>query len=79
VPDTVDYGLDAVMCRRYGYINSPVYFSTEILYNEEPPFTDGDLLLMNNGMIAILNELLISNFDPGVKFLGLDAITYWER
>jgi hypothetical protein len=74
----VDYGLDAVMCPRYVNDNKYVYFSTEILNVGEPAFTDGDLLLMGNGVV-IPNSTLIMNFNPRSNFLGLDAVTYWER
>ncbi|MBN2536004.1 MAG: hypothetical protein JXB88_24200 [Spirochaetales bacterium] len=72
----VDYGLDAVMFPRASY-EKYLYFSTEIL-NNQPAFTDGDILLMGNGVI-IPNSNLIKSFNPRSDFLGLDALSYWEQ
>lgn len=74
----VDFGLDAVMCPRFG--KEPVYFSTEILFNNDQfPFTDGDLLLGGAMGIIIQNFRFIEKFKPRVDFLGLDAVSYFEK
>jgi hypothetical protein len=67
----VDFGLDA---GNMVPVNQPevVNFSTSILFNGEPPFTDGDLMLMGNGVV-MPNEDLIACFEPRADFLGLDA------
>ena len=70
----VDYGLDAVMCPRHVY-DTYIYFSTEIL-NDDPAFTDGDVLFMGGGVV-ISNPSLIMSFNPRSNFMGLDAVTYW--
>jgi uncharacterized repeat protein (TIGR01451 family) len=50
-----------------------IRFSTEILYAGEPPFTDGDVILIGNGVVCT-NEDLIRCFEPKGNFLGLDAL-----
>jgi hypothetical protein len=66
----VDFGLDATTLAGAERL---VYFSTEILYTEDPNFTDGDLLELGNGVV-ITNEDLIRCFEPKARFLGLDAV-----
>ena len=67
----VDFGLDA---GNMVPTNQPevVNFSTSILYEGDPSFTDGDLMLMGNGVV-IPNTDLIACFEPKADFLGLDA------
>jgi beta propeller repeat protein len=68
----VDYGLDAGTTDREGSVKL-VHFSTEILYEGEPSFTDGDVLQLGNDVIHT-NYDLISCFEPKTKELGLDAL-----
>jgi uncharacterized repeat protein (TIGR01451 family) len=68
----VDFGLDAVIADRSGN-REVIRFSTEILYAGEPPFTDGDVILIGNGVVCT-NEDLIRCFEPKRNFLGLDAL-----
>jgi len=70
----VDFGLDAVTCYRNGYKKS-ILFSTEILFEREPDFTDGDVLRYANGSIYLNNFDLIWRFNPRANFLGLDALS----
>jgi hypothetical protein len=75
----VDFGLDAVTCARAGN-KEGIHFSTEILYEGDPSFTDGDVLLISNGVIHT-NEELIRCFKPKADFVGLDALSrvrMWE-
>ena len=73
IPDrSVDFGLDAVIADRSGN-REEIRFSTEILYAGEPPFTDGDVILIGNGVVCT-NEDLIRCFEPKGNFLGLDAL-----
>ena len=73
IPDRgVDFGLDAVIADRSGN-REVIRFSTEILYAEEPIFTDGDVILIGNGVVCT-NEDLIRCFEPKEDFLGLDAL-----
>ena len=51
-----------------------INFSTEILYQNELAFTDGDVLKLGNG-ILFKNEELIRCFEPKADFLGLDALS----
>jgi hypothetical protein len=67
----VDFGLDGVANSRLGDSRT-VRFSTEILYENERAFTDGDVLLAGNGVVY-KNEILVRCFEPGADFLGLDA------
>jgi len=69
----VDFGLDGATADRYGR-KERVHFSTEILYDGEPSFTDGDVLRFDNGVVAT-NYDLIRCFEPRVKELGLDALS----
>ncbi|MGB3458119.1 MAG: hypothetical protein WBB08_02255 [Halobacteriota archaeon] len=73
IPDRgVDFGLDAVISDRDGN-KEMVHFSTEILNEERPSFTDGDVLLFGNGVVCT-NYELIKCFEPKTKELGLDAL-----
>jgi hypothetical protein len=67
----VDFGLDA---GNMVPANQPevVNFSTSILFEGEPAFTDGDLMRMGNSVV-IPNSDLIACFEPKADFLGLDA------
>jgi hypothetical protein len=68
----VDFGLDAVTSDRAG--DKPqIHFSTEILYQDEFSFTDGDVLKYGNG-VTTGNWDLIQCFEPRANFLGLDAL-----
>jgi len=72
IPDRgVDFGLDAVTSTRMGDENR-IQFSTEILYENDRSFTDGDVLLAGNGIVTT-NQQLIMCFEPKADFLGLDA------
>jgi len=68
----VDFGLDAVGADRGGGLQT-IQFSTEILYQARPGFTDGDLLRFGNGVVRTNLELLLP-CEPMANFLGLDAI-----
>lgn len=68
----VDFGLDAATSDRAG-TKRQIHHSTELLFDGEPAFTDGDVLLLNNGVV-IPHEKLINCFEPQAKFLGLDAL-----
>jgi hypothetical protein len=67
----VDFGLDAVTLYKEKYVQ----FSTEILYEDELSFTDGDVLLQDDG-VTIQNIELIKSFEPKVEELGLDALSF---
>jgi hypothetical protein len=69
----VDFGLDAVSGDRGGS-RELLTFSTEILFEGEPRFTDGDVLRLGNGVV-IPNSQLIQCFEPTAKFLGLDGLS----
>ena len=69
----VDFGLDAVTTDRAGSINL-VRFSTEILYNNDSSFTDGDVLQYGNGVVHTNYDLVLS-FEPKANDLGLDALS----
>jgi len=74
IPDRgVDFGLDAVLSDRSGR-REPICFSTEILYQGRPSFTDGDVLRIGNG-IVIPHWDLVRPFEPKARFLGLDALS----
>ncbi len=74
----VDFGLDAFMSRRLD--DTPMYFSTEILYyGEKFPFTDGDVLMAGVAAVILTNPSVIKNFMPPAYFLGLDATSYSEK
>ena len=51
-----------------------LHFSTEILYNGGTSFTDGDILLLGDGIVTT-NSALIQPFHPAADFLGLDALS----
>ena len=68
----VDFGLDAVTADRKGERES-IHYSTEILYQGKPSFTDGDVLRIQNGII-FQHEQLVIPFEPRARFLGLDAL-----
>jgi hypothetical protein len=75
IPDRgVDFGLDAVTADRRGD-KEAIRFSTEILYEDEFSFTDGDVLLAGNG-VSHVNQDLVKCFEPQAGFLGLDAF-HW--
>ena len=70
IPDRgVDFGLDAVTAERPGN-RASIHFSTEILFDGEVAFTDGDVLKAGNGVIYT-NKDLINCFEPKASFLGL--------
>lgn len=68
----VDFGLDAVTGNRAGD-EGWIRFSTELLYEDELNFTDGDVLKYGNGVIRT-NQSLVLCFEPKADFLGLDAL-----
>ena len=68
----VDFGLDAVTLDK----EQNIEFSTEILYEGELSFTDGDVLLRSDG-VMIQNIELIKPFEPKAKELGLDALSFY--
>ena len=70
--DGVDFGLDAATSTREAY-REQIHFSTEILYEGEVSFTDGDVLKYGNGVV-LTNLDLIGCFKPQADFLGLDAL-----
>lgn len=82
IPDRgVDFGMDAVTCQvREGQekqeLRENIFYSTEILFEGRPLFTDGDVLRAGNG-VAMINEELIRGFRPKTDFLGLDALSVW--
>ncbi|HEX6011964.1 MAG TPA: hypothetical protein VFY87_09240 [Geminicoccaceae bacterium] len=76
----VDMGVDAFavardLVRQTGEVprRFPILFSTEILYQDRPPFSDGDVLQLGGG-IAIPHQTLTKPFFPATPFLGLDAL-----
>ena len=69
----VDFGLDAVTSDR-STEGSNIHFSTEILYDGEIGFTDGDLLEFGTGKVAATNLDLVICFEPRTRMLGLDAV-----
>lgn len=72
----VDFGLDAYAAptRDYKMARERGLFSTEILFEGRPSFTDGDVLLFGNGVVAT-NNGLVRPFEPKAEFLGLDALS----
>ena len=73
IPDRgVDFGLDAVTTDRTGN-RALIQFSTELLFEGEIAFTDGDVLKAGNGVI-FTNSDLVKCFEPKAEFLGLDAL-----
>lgn len=72
----VDFGLDAVTLLQDSLEKKELLlFSTELDY-PRPRFTDGDVLIKGNGVI-FYNASLISAFEPKVKDLGLDALSFF--
>ncbi|MCL7453657.1 MAG: hypothetical protein M8467_11490 [Anaerolineae bacterium] len=69
----VDFGLDAVVTDRSGSLDL-IHFSTEILFEGEPGFNDGDVLKTGNGVV-VSNADLVACFEPMARFLGLDAMS----
>jgi hypothetical protein len=68
----VDFGLDAATGGRLEN-KGGVHFSTELLYEGQANFTDGDVLKYGNGVIHTNNDL-VGCFEPKADFLGLDAL-----
>jgi len=78
IPDRgVDFGLDAATADRSGN-RELIHFSTEILYERRPSFTDGDVLFFDNGLVCT-NEDLVRCFEPNADELGLDALSLAVR
>ncbi|RLG32866.1 hypothetical protein DRN97_06385 [Methanosarcinales archaeon] len=78
IPDRgVDFGLDAATADRSGN-RELIHFSTEILYEGRPSFTDGDVLFFDNGLVCT-NEDLVRCFEPNADELGLDALSLAVR
>jgi hypothetical protein len=73
--DGVDFGVDAFAVPReaLGIEQPNILFSTEILFEERPPFSDGDVLERGGGVV-MTNDALVSAFHPAARFLGLDAL-----
>jgi hypothetical protein len=82
IPDRgVDFGMDAVTCQvredqEKQEVRKYIFYSTEILFEDRPLFTDGDVLRAGDG-VAMFNEDLIIGFRPKTDFLGLDALSVW--
>jgi hypothetical protein len=73
IPDRgVDFGLDAATADRWGNWTI-VHFSTELLFDGQVSFTDGDVLLATDGIVHT-NPDLLKCFEPKAEFLGLDAL-----
>jgi len=73
----VDFGLDGVMAVRSAdaeRAKATLRFSTELLFDGEPTFTDGDILAIGGGVVT-KNETLVAPFQPAAEFLGLDALS----
>jgi len=68
----VDFGLDALTNNRLEDQKS-IHFSTEILYQGETGFNDGDVLIFNNGIVFPAKDLVLC-FEPHAEMLGLDAL-----
>lgn len=68
----VDFGLDALTNNRLEDLNS-IHFSTEILFEGETGFNDGDVLKFNNGIVITAQDLARC-FQPNAEMLGLDAL-----
>ncbi len=78
IPDRgVDFGLDAVTAGRDGK-RELIRFSTEILYEGEPAFSDGDVILIRDA-VTCTNWDLIRCFEPKTSELGLDALSIAAR
>jgi hypothetical protein len=69
----VDFGLDAATSNRAGG-REQIHFSTEILYQGELSFTDGDILEIGDG-VATENWDMVRCFEPKARDLGLDALS----
>lgn len=69
----VDFGLDGFAAPRNGERTDGL-FTTEILYNGEPGFTDGDVLKVGNSVV-IPDADLSNAFEPDADFLGVDALS----
>jgi hypothetical protein len=67
----VDFGLDAVAAGRDA--GGAILFSTEILLEGEPSFSDGDVLSKGGGVVIPHYEL-VHCFEPTASFVGLDAL-----
>jgi hypothetical protein len=73
IPDRgVDFGLDAVTSIRTSG-DGFIHFSTELLYENDTNFSDGDVLLYDNGLVYT-NPNLVGCFEPKTDMLGLDAL-----
>jgi len=70
----VDFGLDAVTNDRTSGEEIDVFFSTEILYEGDFSFSDGDLLRKGSTSIVATNKDLVGCFEPMANMLGLDAV-----
>jgi hypothetical protein len=68
----VDFGLDAITLDE----EENIEFSTEILYEGSLSFTDGDVLLQDDGVV-FRNKDLINAFGLEVGELGLDALSFY--
>ncbi|MGD2156727.1 MAG: hypothetical protein PVG32_07615 [Anaerolineales bacterium] len=68
----VDFGLDAFSAERSLDTLEGV-FSTEILYQDKTSFTDGDVILVGNG-VDTPDVDLYTPFEPLADFLGTDAL-----
>ncbi len=71
----VDFGLDAVTSDRNPQDTSNVHFSTEILFEGDFNFTDGDLLKLGSDSVVMTNKDLVECFEPSAMMLGLDAVS----
>lgn len=71
----VDFGLDAVSSSRMMKVGREMRYSTEILYEDQIAFTDGDILEYGTGNVVTSNATLLSCFNPPASFLGLDALS----
>ncbi len=73
IPDRgVDFGLDALTSIRTT-ADIFIHFSTELLYTNAMSFSDGDVLLFDNGVVYT-NPYLVGCFEPKAGMLGLDAL-----
>lgn len=68
----VDFGLDGITGARLPHRPS-MRLSTELLYNGEPAFTDGDILRLGAGVEIVHGDLIVA-FEPRARFLGVDAL-----
>ncbi len=76
----VDFGMDAVTCQSRENLEKKdyIFYSTEILFEGQPMFTDGDILRSGNGVV-LPNSGLVTPFKPKTDFLGLDALSFAEK